>query len=62
MKHPLQVLLVDDEEIVHQTIAGYMRDLGHHVDGVYDGANALESIKAHDYDLGYRANYCNGTL
>jgi len=51
MERSLNIILADDEEIVHQTIAGYLRDLGHSVDGVYDGLAALESIKERDYDL-----------
>jgi two-component system response regulator AtoC len=51
MERSLNILLADDEEIVHQTIAGYLRDLGHQVDSVYDGLAALESIRTGDYDI-----------
>ena len=51
MEASLEILLADDEEIVHQAIAPYLHDLGHRVDGVYDGSAALKSIEAHDYDL-----------
>ena len=47
----LYILLSDDEAIIHQTIANYLRDLGHRVDGFYDGPAALESIKKNDYDI-----------
>ena len=47
----LHVLLVDDEEIVHQTIGPYLRDCGHHVDNAWEGNTALELIEAKDYDL-----------
>ncbi|MFC1718363.1 sigma-54-dependent transcriptional regulator [Candidatus Poribacteria bacterium] len=53
MEGSLKILLVDDEEIVHQTISGYLRDSGHQVDDVYDGLAALESIKAEDYDVAF---------
>ena len=53
MESSLKILLVDDEEIVHQTIAGYLRDLGHQVDDAYDGLAALEFIKAEDYDIAF---------
>ncbi|MEW5803460.1 MAG: sigma-54 dependent transcriptional regulator [bacterium] len=47
----LHILLVDDEEIVHQTIGPYLRDCGHHVDNAWEGTSALESIEEKDYDL-----------
>jgi DNA-binding NtrC family response regulator len=47
----LNILLVDDEEIVHQTISGYLGDLGHHVDEAHDASAALEAIEERDYDL-----------
>ena len=47
----LHILLVDDEEIVHQTIGPYLRDCGHHVDNAWEGNTALELIGAKDYDL-----------
>ena len=51
MEHSLNILLADDEEIVHQTLAGYLWDLGHRVDGVHDGLAALKSIETNDYDI-----------
>jgi|GEM_PF-1775789 len=51
MEHSLNILLVDDEEIVHQTVADYLRDSGHRVDKSYDPLAALEFIEARDYDL-----------
>ena len=51
MEYSLHILLADDEEIVHRTIVDYLRDLGHHVDEVYDGHAVLKSIEAHGYDL-----------
>jgi len=50
VEHSLNILIVDDEEIVHKTIAGYLRDAGHQVDNAYDGLSALELIKTQDYD------------
>jgi two-component system nitrogen regulation response regulator GlnG len=47
----LNILLVDDEEIVHRTLAPYLRDSGHSVEGTGDGPSALELIKENDYDL-----------
>ena len=48
---PLKILLADDEEIVRETISGYLRDAGQQVENARDGVAALKSIKTHDYDL-----------
>ncbi|MGA1825779.1 MAG: sigma-54-dependent transcriptional regulator [bacterium] len=50
-KHSLDILMVDDEEIVHNTLAPYLRDSGHHVDNTFDGNTALQLIEDTDYDL-----------
>jgi DNA-binding NtrC family response regulator len=47
----IRILLADDEPIVHQTISDYLRDAGHEVDDVYDGASALQNIEETDYAL-----------
>ncbi|MEW6379336.1 MAG: sigma-54 dependent transcriptional regulator [bacterium] len=47
----LRILLVDDEEIVHQTLGPYLRDCGHHVENAWEGSTALELIEAKEYDL-----------
>ncbi|MGA1790503.1 MAG: sigma-54-dependent transcriptional regulator [bacterium] len=47
----LRILLVDDEEIVHQTLSPYLMDSGHEVDNARDGNKALKLIEAKDYDL-----------
>lgn len=47
----LRILLVDDEEIVHQTITPYLRDLGNAVDEAYEGAGGLARLEKDDYDL-----------
>lgn len=50
MKH--KILVVDDEEVLHKTIGGYLKeDLGHHVDTAYDGKEALSKIQNTAYDL-----------
>ena len=51
MAHALHILLVDDEAIVHTTIGDYLKDVGHRIESVHDGVEALEAIKTHDYDL-----------
>ncbi|HUT54491.1 MAG TPA: response regulator [bacterium] len=47
----LRVLLVDDEEIVHVTIGGYLRDCGHAVDDAAAADEALARLTRGDYDL-----------
>jgi PAS domain S-box-containing protein len=51
MGSSLNILLANGEEIVHKTIAGYLRDSGHHVDKVYDAHAALSAVQRRDYDL-----------
>jgi len=51
MGSSLNILLAHDEEIVHKTIAGYLRDSGHHVDKVYDAHAALRAVQRRDYDV-----------
>ncbi len=51
MSESLRLLIVDDEKIVHQTIGGYLTDLGHQVDHAYDGAEGLEMIESAEYDV-----------
>lgn len=48
---PLNILLADDEEIVHQTIGDYLRESGHRVDGVRDGQAAWDAIQSQSHDL-----------
>ncbi|MBN2374156.1 sigma-54-dependent Fis family transcriptional regulator [bacterium] len=50
-EQPLNILLIDDEEVVHQALSPYLRDSGHDVDNARDGINALKLIEANDYDL-----------
>ena len=51
LKRVLRILLVDDEEIVFQTVGDYLKDSGHQVDEARDGVSAVELIETHDYDL-----------
>jgi len=50
-EHPLQILLVDDEDIVHQTLIPYLTDSGHKVTNAREGETAVKLIGANDYDL-----------
>ncbi|MBD3182469.1 response regulator [Candidatus Poribacteria bacterium] len=53
MAKALRILIADDEQIVHQTISAYLSDLGHNVDGVYDGISAISAFKEKEYDLAF---------
>lgn len=44
-------MMVDDEKIVHFSLAPYLEDCGHEVVGFYDGQSALENLKKERYDL-----------
>lgn len=47
----IEILLVDDEQIIHDTLGAYLRQLGHRVDGAFDGREGVESALAGDYGL-----------
>ena len=47
----LRILLVDDEEIVFQTLGDFLTDGGHHLSEARDGLTAWESIQANEYDV-----------
>jgi DNA-binding NtrC family response regulator len=47
----MRILIVDDEEIVRQTIGDYLSQAGLVVEVANDGQSGLERIKASDYDL-----------
>lgn len=51
METGLKILLVDDEEIVHQTLGDYLRDSGCQVEDAYDGLYALQIIQKGKFDL-----------
>jgi two-component system, NtrC family, response regulator AtoC len=51
MAPSLHILLVDDEEIIHQTIGDYLRECGHRVESEYNGAAALQAVTDQEHDL-----------
>jgi len=53
LERSLNILLVDDEEIIHQTIGGYLTDSGHKVKAVCDGFAALKAIESKKYDIAF---------
>ncbi len=48
-----QILVVDDEEIVRQTLTTFLDDLGHDVTSVKDGEAALAALRATLYDIAF---------
>ncbi len=48
---PMRILIVDDEEIVRQTIGDYLGQAGSLVEVAGDGQGGLERIRASNYDL-----------
>ncbi|MBW2277492.1 MAG: response regulator, partial [Deltaproteobacteria bacterium] len=46
-----RILIVDDEEIVHQTVGEYLTQQGHVVDHAFDGSSGQLMAKRAEYDL-----------
>ena len=51
MDNAWHILLVDDEEIVRQTLGDYLSECGYRVDQASDGKEALAAIEKNVYDL-----------
>jgi two-component system, NtrC family, response regulator AtoC len=47
----LDILIVDDEPMVQQSVAEVLRDAGHRVTAASDGAEALAQVTSHVYDV-----------
>jgi DNA-binding response OmpR family regulator len=47
----MRVLVVEDETLLADAIAEWLREDTHAVDVAYDGAAALERVTVHDYDV-----------
>ncbi|MFF2844717.1 response regulator transcription factor [Streptomyces sp. NPDC058001] len=47
----MRVLVVEDEPMLADAIAEWLRDEAHAVDIAYDGGAALERLTVHDYDV-----------
>ena len=47
----LKILIVDDEQIVHETLGDYLRKAGHEVDDAPDGVAGLKAIAESRYDV-----------
>jgi len=46
-----RVLIIDDEELVHQTIGPYLTELGYAVDHAFDGTEGQQLVTRAEYDL-----------
>ncbi len=51
MPEKIQILVVDDELIVRESLVGWMKRAGHNVDAASGGRQALEMIGRKEYDL-----------
>jgi DNA-binding NtrC family response regulator len=51
MTEKLKILIIDDEEIIHETLGDYLESAKHKVDHAYNGKQALEEISHGEYDL-----------
>ena len=51
MPEKVQILVVDDELIVRESLVGWMKRAGHNVDAASGGHQALEMIGRKEYDL-----------
>jgi DNA-binding NtrC family response regulator len=51
MSNPIQVLIVDDEEIFVQSLTKVLRTRGMGARGVYDGSSAVEAISGEEFDV-----------
>jgi diguanylate cyclase (GGDEF)-like protein len=50
-REKLRVLVVDDSRTFRMLIAGWLAQVGHHVDEAADGANAQRVVQANEYDV-----------
>ena len=51
MSNPPNILIVDDEEIVRETLGEYLKEFGCQVHPTSDGAAALEAVRERAFDL-----------
>jgi DNA-binding NtrC family response regulator len=47
----LNILIVDDEKIIQQTLSGFIREFGHQSHSAYDGITAMQMIADQAFDL-----------
>jgi two-component system response regulator HydG len=51
MTRPVEILVVDDELIVRESLIGWLKKAGHKVEAAEGGYRALEMLKSRDYEL-----------
>jgi len=51
MTRPAEILVVDDELIVRESLIGWLKRAGHEVDAAANGYRALEMVESKDYDI-----------
>jgi DNA-binding NtrC family response regulator len=51
MSTPIQVLIIDDEEIFVQSLTKVLRTRGMKARGVYNGSSAVEAISGEEFDV-----------
>ena len=48
---PLQILIIDDEELVHETIGEYLRSQGHETSHAHSAAEGKQLLREREHDL-----------
>ena len=51
MRNKANVLIVDDDIEMTETLSDILKDLGHHVEVANDGVDAIEKVKAQAFDV-----------
>lgn len=51
MTRPLDIILVDDEQVVHDTFVGYLNESGHNVCSAMNGLDGLKQMVEGEFDL-----------
>lgn len=51
MSNKANILIADDDTGMTETLSDILTDLGHHVEIVNDGYKAIETVKAHPFDV-----------
>jgi two-component system, NtrC family, response regulator AtoC len=49
--HPINILIVDDEKVVHEAIGDYLLQLGYQVESAYNGKEALALLREKEFDF-----------
>ncbi|MBT3601978.1 MAG: response regulator [Candidatus Latescibacteria bacterium] len=49
--HTLNILIVDDEKVMHTMLSAFISELGHQSHSAYNGADAFQTIQDQSFDL-----------